>query len=259
MSLDNEQFNLLMKNISANIPTNCGAYEDIRKKSQQATPLPGSTRFNISSYEAYRNDIEFTNSFIQQVLLDEANYFLTKYSKTVYDYLLEQRVSYRAQAAKDVTSALCGPLGSGGSGTGSEVPPNTCNNPDHIKLGDTLEEKNNFLQYLLKKTNALSSSPDVTYKKIEYRNESHDYIERMNSIITLCYFVLLVVLLLLLLITNRLELRQRFPLYLFLVLLPFLFPYLFEGLHSLYKWLVSNKNTSGPKNAFLETPDDHTA
>ena len=79
MPLDNEQFNTLMQNISANIPTNCGAYEDIRKKSQQATPLPGSTRFNISSYEAYRNDIEFTNSFIQQVLLDEENYFLTKF------------------------------------------------------------------------------------------------------------------------------------------------------------------------------------
>jgi len=252
MPLDNEQFNTLMQNISANIPTNCGAYEDIRKKSQQATPLPGSTRFNISSYEAYRNDIEFTNSFIQQVLLDEENYFLTKYSRAVYDYLLEQRVNYREQSKVDSKTNLCGASGSG-TGTGSKVPPNTCNNPDHKELNDTLEEKNKFLQYLLNKTNALNPRPEVTYKKIEYRNESHEYIERMNTIITVGYFVLLVVLLLLLLLTNRLQLSQRFPLYLFLLLLPFVFPYLFEGLYALYKWFFLKASTSGPKNAFLET------
>jgi hypothetical protein len=78
MPISDEQMNTLMKNIHENLPTECGIYEDIRDRSLHQSLILGKDEFDISDYEAYRNDIEFVNSFKEQVLIDEAQYFRKK-------------------------------------------------------------------------------------------------------------------------------------------------------------------------------------
>jgi len=255
MTISPDQMNELMNKISANIPTDCAAYEDIQKKSNEKTPLWGSTEFNISDYEAYRNDIEFVNSFADQVILDESKYFVNKYSQKVYDYLLQQRVSYTSKMRTQQVTALCG---SSTSTTGSNTLancPNVCNSVEQIEKNKECADSQTFLSYL---TNQLSSSairPETTYKKIEYRNEAHELLDSINYWMTVLYFILLLVMLILLLTSNRLNLRSRFPLYLFLLVLPIIFPYLFEGLKYIYKYLFTEINTPtrGPQDAFIES------
>jgi len=262
MQLSTDQMNELMKNISSNIPTNCGAYEDIRRKSEKTNPILGINKFKISDYQAYRNDIEFTNAFMEQVLIDEKQYLENKYGIKVYKYLLDRRKEYIEKQKILLKARLCvvedsdkldengNPIPGSGTGKGSTCPPNTCNNPEHNKFGENF----NFLQYLLNKTNSTFTTPETTYKKIEYRNEAHELLVTINKVMTLLYFALLVFMIGLLVVTNRLEIKQRFPLYLFLFVLPFVFPYLFQGLKYLYEMVFPPNPTQGPKNAFLANP-----
>jgi hypothetical protein len=257
MQLSTDQMNELMKNISANIPTNCGAYEDIRRKSERTNPILGINKFKISDYQAYRNDIEFTNSFMEQVLIDEKQYLENKYGSKVYKYLLERRKEYIDKQKKLLKERLCileesDELDENGNPINevNTCAPNTCNNPKH----DKFNENANFLQYFLDQTKSTFTTPETTFKKIEYRNEAHEWLVTINRIMTILYFVILVSMIALLVVTNRLDLKSQTPLFVILIVLPFVFPYLFQGLQYLYESVFPNTPTQGPKNAFLASP-----
>lgn len=252
MPISDDQMNTLMQNITENIPTNCSAYDDIHRKSNYATIKLGINEFNISDYQAYRNDIEFVNSFSDQVRVDEKQYFLNKYSQKVYDFLLTQRLEYIAQENINKKTTLCGSDGGGSDGNNKgdgTCPPNTCNNPNH----KTCTEDTHFLEYIINQTKSTATRPETTYKKIEYRNEAHELLDTMNYLLTLFYFAILILMLILLAATNRLKIRERFMLYLFLFIIPFVFPYLFEGIKYLYRYLFPDSPNRGPQNAFVES------
>jgi hypothetical protein len=253
MPISDEQMNTLMQNIQANIPTDCGAYEDIRDRSQHQTILLGKDEFAISDYEAYRNDIEFVNSFNEQVLIDEAQYFKNKYSETVYEYLKEQRAEFSAQQRLDTNARICGSNAQNNSGGSSTQCPDKCNSEEQLEKNKKCEESQNFLSYLTNQAKSAMTRPETTYKKIEYRNEAHELLDSLNYWMTVSYFVLLIVMLILLATSNRLNLMERFPLYLFLFLLPIIFPYLFEGFKYLYEYLFPDTPSRGPSDAFIES------
>ena len=250
MQISDEQMNKLMDNIKANIPTDCGVYEDIKARSSQQTLSLGKDDFHISEYEAYRNDIEFVNSFKDQVAIDEAVYFNSKYSEKVYEYLLKQRAQFSAQKRIDTTKLLCG---SRNDDESNNQCPDQCNTEEQLKKNEKCAESQTFLSYLTNQAKSAMTRPETTYKKIEYRNEAHEVLNTLNYWMTVSYFILLMVMLILLATSNRLNLMERFPLYLFLFLLPVVFPYLFEGLKYLYYSLFPNTPTSGPPNAFIES------
>ncbi len=247
MPLSDDQMNTILSNINENIPSDCSTYNDIRRKSEQETPILGKDAFNISDYEAYRNDIEFVNSFTDQVLIDEAQYFKNKYSAKVYEYLLDRRREYTSQEKIQSTTALCGDAKS------------QCATVDPVLTEEEKAEKEkckesqDFLSFLLNQTQSKKPRPETIYKKIEYRNESHEFLITMNSFLSLLYFAILAFVILLLAATNRLLLSERFLLYLFLFLLPFLFPYFFEGAKYIYQSTIQSTPDHGPKDAFLET------
>jgi hypothetical protein len=249
MPISDEQMNTIMQNISENIPTNCSAYDDIQRKSNTRAELLGSNQFNIPSYQAYRNNIEFVNSFTEQVLTDEREYFVKKYSQKVYDFLLSQRLEYRAKQLSMNTESTCKSCPQTNTTGAGAIPPNTCNNPDHRTCSDTTS----FFDYLKRQVNTTITRPETTYKKIEYRNEAKELLDKINYGLTILYFVIFVCLMILLVSTNRLFLKQRFMLYLFLFLLPFVFPYLFEGIKFLYRYLFPDTPTRGPSNGFIES------
>jgi len=245
MSLNENQYNQVLNNIQSNIPSDCGAYEDIRKKSTTYTGVLGATTFSLSDYEAYRNDIEFVNSFNEQLLVDEKNYLEKKYSPVVYKYLLTQRAAFKDQQARLKEELLC---------------------KSHIDALNALQQKYNenatdtgkkdtgdsgrFMNYLLSQTTM--ENPDTTYKKIEYRKEEHEWLSTINVWMTILYFIMLIALIGLLAASNKLLLGERFLIYLLLVVLPFAFPYLFELLKYLYGYVFPDSPNHGPKNAFLE-------
>lgn len=243
--LTDEQYNDMLKNIEKNVPSNCSAYEDIRIKSETNLKNLGTTTFKLSDYEAYRNDIEFVNAFNEQLLVDEENYFLKRYSSIVYQFLLSQRAKYKEQLAVERSNTLCGTFKADLLTCQSNAATNqTCVKEDN-------SGKNRLLGYLLKQTPV--DNPDTTFKKIEYRNEAHELLSTINHWMTILYFVILIVMMGLLSMSQRLFLRERAMLYGFLVILPFVFPYLFQIVNYLYQYLFPKTPTHGPKNAFLDT------
>jgi hypothetical protein len=251
MPISDAQMNAVLTKIADNIPSDCATYDNVRKKSLNTVSSLNAKTFEVSDYEAYRNDIEFVNSFNEQVLIDERNYFTKKYSPEVYAFLLAQRTKYIEKKKEISEKAACGLC---------PFDQSKCSNVVDVKIiqanalqAKKCKESTDFLGYLLKQLPL--EKPETTYKKVEYRDEAHEFLSTMNKLLTVFYFVLLFVMLFLLSATQRLMLRERFMLYLFLVVLPFAFPYLFSFLKYLYFRMFPQEETHGPKNAFLENQD----
>ena len=69
----------------------------------------------------------------------------------------------------------------------------------------------------------------------------------------------LFVLLLLLYTENNLLISERYPLYIFLILLPYLYPWIYKFTGKIWGLLVSSIDYTGPKNAFIDkTPIQNT-
>ena len=240
--LDANQYNKLAATTKDNIPTDCAAYERTRDKSKFATSILGATTFSLSDYEAYRNDIEFVNAFNEQLFVDEKNYFEKKYGVKVYKYLLTQRAAYKEQQAKRKEDALCGSYKAKLRELQGKI-----DKHDACKEGG-LDGTTKMLDYLLSQSPI--QNPDTTYRKIEYRNEAHEWISTLNLWSTILYFAIFFVMLGLLATSNKLFLGQRFMLYLFLAVLPFAFPYFYQLLKYLYGYVFPESPSHGPKNAF---------
>lgn len=244
MSKDTKLLNAITAGINEKIPSDCDAYENVKNKSRVGKTALGAATFTLSDYEAYRNDIEFVNKFNDQVLIDEKNYFDKKYGNKVYNFLLTQRQAFKTEQLKDKEQSVCSDyitlLAELQQKFDDQV---VCNTPP-------VQDSGRFMNYLLSLNPV--QNPDTTYRKIEYRNEAHELLSTINLWLTILYFVILVVMLGLLSAANKLLLRERFLLYLFLVVLPFVFPYLFELVKYLYEYLFPNTPHHGPKDAFLE-------
>ena len=190
----------------------------------------------------YKNDVEFSNSFREQVLQDERNYFEKKYSKAVYRYLLDKRTKFND--ANDATYKLdlssCPTCAY--SNTYSDISQNDKCDSTFKTLYDKLTQ---YYPYV---------SSDTTYRKIEYRGTEHDFLMTINTFINIIYYVLLFVMVILLASSNRLLIKERFLVYLLLILLPFLYPYIYSFCKKIFNSLFISKPIHGPKNAFVELP-----
>ena len=249
MPLSDAQMNEILTKVSENIPSDCATYDSIRNKSTISVPALNSTRFEVSDYESYRNDIEFVNSFNEQVLVDEANYFTKKYGSRVYDYLKEQREKYRAKNAEIVKAAGCK--------NNCPIDPSLCTDVSGNNTGSgggkQGVDKTGIISYLQQQLNL--QNPDTIYKKIEYRDEAHELLSSLNSLLTVLYFSIFAILMVILIVTQKVMVKDRFMIYLFLFVLPFIFPYLYEFMKYLFFMVFPTQHSSGPKNAFLENKD----
>ena len=246
-----EEYNEMMSKFAANIPTECDAYNTIRQNSSEPNNLSGADLYNMTDFEAYRNDVEFVNAFPKQVLIDEEKYFVKRYSRKVYDELLSKRVAFKEQKKIERANLVCkqkiADLGTiPCKPTKENCTSNSCKEfqtIDHRIENDYVRE--------LRKQNPLEN-PATLNKKVEYRKESHDYLSMINQILTYLYYVVLVGMLVLFTMKGELHFMERAIVYLLLLVLPFLFPYLFDVLTYLYLWVFPDSPIHGPKNAFLD-------
>jgi hypothetical protein len=106
-------------------------------------------------------------------------------------------------------------------------------------------------------TNNTSNSDvyNTIVRKIDYRDIEYNKLKSINSIINIVYYILLILLFVLLFSENNLLLKERFLFYLFLILLPYLYPWIYILIKKIWTSLFPDTLTEGPKNAFLNNID----
>ena len=120
------------------------------------------------------------------------------------------------------------------------------NNQELLKLTDNIDTSlNNLFSYL----NTQNVNPDVIYEKINYRDIEHQKLNTLNKGMNLIYYLLCFVILFIIICTGNIK-REYFLNYLFIGLIPIIFPFLFKLGSYIIKYL--SPNTHGPKNAFVD-------
>ena len=221
----------------------CKGYNSVSSKKYQYDYVPGEKNSsNDELFNIYKNDVEFVNSFQEQVRDDEKRYFEQKYGPTVYQYLINKRLGFNEDIQKHLDDL--------------KIP--TCNDNsntnDVIKKNDEINLKN-FNDLYAKLSHFYPSiNSSTTYRKIEYRDKEHELLMTINSIINIIYYVLLFFMAILLASSGKLLIKERFLIYLLLLVLPFLYPYIFDFFKKIFVSLFVTKELHGPKNAFIELP-----
>ena len=102
-----------------------------------------------------------------------------------------------------------------------------------------LEYKNKFGFY--------PEKTDETNKtKTEYRLAEHYKLKTLSTIINVIYYSFLVLLFMILFSSNKLLLEERWFIYLILIVLPYLYPWIFMGMIYLKLSILPNKDEKGP-------------
>jgi hypothetical protein len=97
---------------------------------------------------------------------------------------------------------------------------------------------------------------DTNFRKVEYRTEEHEKLRLVNRIINIVYYACLILLFMLLFTNDTLYLKDRFVLYIFLLLLPYLYPWIWLLGNKLKNLIMPDINYTGPKNAFIDKSVD---
>jgi len=221
----------------------CKGYNAITSKRGYYDYPPGSKNSsNDELFNIYKNDVEFVNSFQEQVRDDEKRYFEQKYGPSVYKYLIDKRIGFNSDIQK-ITDKLRNP---------------ECNNIEKTSEIIKKNDEKNFKDFKDLYTKISQFYPSInsntTFRKIEYRDQEHELLMTINSIINIIYYTLLFFMIILLASSGKLLIKERFLIYLLLIILPFLYPYVFIFIKKLFVRLFVSKESHGPKNAFVELP-----
>ena len=118
-------------------------------------------------------------------------------------------------------------------------------------LNNPLLQTGNKMSDLL--TNYLPiNNAQTTYEKVVYRDEEHSKLKSVNRIINIVYYCGVVLLLLLLFTSDNLYLKERLPLYIFIIILPYLYPWLYKLTGVIWGFIFPMIDYTGPKNAFID-------
>lgn len=192
-------------------------------------------------FRYYQNNIEFVNTFTEQALEDERNYFVKKYSVKAYNALLKQREAYfKERQIKDNEKVR---------GECIAVPCVDTNTTitNTIQTSVITDLKRNMSMWLS------GTDPKTTYRKIEYRSAEQETLSTLNQYVTFTYYVAFGVLIMLLATSGNLFLQERFLAYLFLLMLPVIYPFIFSWTYRTVSAWMTPDPTHGPKNAFLDS------
>lgn len=264
----------LIRNLNNSLNDSCKAYTTNPNIITNIDPVSGAEfEIDLDSYIGkYKNNIEFSNSLREQLLRDEETYFVNRYGSNLYNYLIVQREQHISQLDSSANISLQNTICE--NNTSSEriitLPGrNPSLNPNSPICG-SIDPSGNFIETPeLCNDNAVDFykkfskylpyiNPDTTIRKIEYRDTEHDFLMKINSLINIAYYILFIFMIILLIGGKKLELSQRAPIYIFLLLLPLLYPYFYQLLYHIYKYFTDNPNIHGPKNAFLDTNEENS-
>jgi len=187
------------------------------------------SRDDFIADDTYFNDINNENTFISKLLTDESNYFLSKYGQVIYQQLL----AIRRQYIIDNTAP-------------DEFPDNSYSMIlEHINQLYNMKNLDiPVLNYL--NTYLPSFDANSTYRQIEYTNEESNSLANINYYINLLYYIVFAILIILLASSNNLLFRERFVTYIFLAILPILFPWIFLICRRIWRYFFPIVDYGGP-------------
>ena len=93
---------------------------------------------------------------------------------------------------------------------------------------------------------------DTNFRKVEYRTKEHEKLRLVNRIINIVYYACIILLFMLLYTNDTLYLKDRFVLYIFLLILPYLYPWIWMLGNKLKNLIMPDISYTGPKNAFID-------
>jgi len=120
------------------------------------------------------------------------------------------------------------------------------NNEKLLTTSKNIDSSLNSMFNYLKKKNI---SSEVFYEKIEYRDIEHEKLYNTNKLIDIlfyCFYFAFILIMICIGNTNR----EHFLIYLFVGLIPFIYPFIFKLLLYINNYLYSKVH--GPKNAFVD-------
>jgi hypothetical protein len=120
------------------------------------------------------------------------------------------------------------------------------NNQNLLNLSQYLDTSLNYLFSYLKQK---SDSSDVIYEKIDYRYKEHQVLYNRNKLFDILFYCFYFSFLLIMICTQNIK-REYFLFYLFVGLIPFIYPFLFKAVLFLIKYISNNPH--GPKTAFID-------
>jgi hypothetical protein len=88
--------------------------------------------------------------------------------------------------------------------------------------------------------------------KTEYRTVEHIKLKTISNIINIIYYSFLIILFMLLFSSNNVFIEDRWYIYLFLIILPYVYPWIFIGLIKLKNMIFVNDDNK-PIGAFIDT------
>jgi chromosome segregation ATPase len=120
------------------------------------------------------------------------------------------------------------------------------NNKNILQLNENIDSSLNTLFYHLNKDKKPSK---VYFEQIKHRDTEHEILYNINKVIDILFYCFYFSFILIIICTQNMK-REYFLIYLFVGLIPFIYPFLFKWLINLINYLF--KDNSGPKNAFVD-------
>jgi chromosome segregation ATPase len=120
------------------------------------------------------------------------------------------------------------------------------NNKNLLKL---TENTDTSLNYLFSYLNKQRESSDVIYDKIEYRDIEHEHLYNRNKLFDILFYCFYFSFILIMICTQNVK-RENFLIYLFIGLIPFIYPFVFKWILYLIRYL--SNDIHGPKKAFVD-------
>jgi hypothetical protein len=192
----------------------------------------------ISDYRnQYYKSIEAKNSLPNEDLSLESAYFITKYGKYIYSQLLDERTLYITPPTPTDTTFDMQSYGKALESIHVLNQVNTIDSPLYNVLDTYLHEYDS----------------NTIYREVEYRTTEYAKLSAINYYINILYYCLFVILILVLFSSNRLFLSERFMAYIFLAILPILYPWVFMLFRRIFMYIYPSLQYNGPVNAFVDT------
>ena len=191
----------------------------------------------------YYNLVQTKNEYPNEIHITEQQYFVQKYDAMIYDELLQERNKMLKQ---------------------SNRAPDEYNEEEYSKALENIHVLNQvqtidkpILDVIDKYIPEYDSN--TIYREVEYRNKEYEKLYNINYYLNIFYYCGFVLLIILLITSGNLFIRERFVVYIFLGILPFLYPWVFRIFRKLYNYFIPPSQYSGPKNAFVDTNISQTA
>jgi hypothetical protein len=184
----------------------------------------------------YYDMIDSNNSLANDALTVESAYFISKYGKSIYKNLLRLRELYITPPTGHVQFDIT----------------NYSKAIENIHVLNQVTTIDKPLYNILDEYLPEYDSNSI-YREVEYRNDEYVKLSNFNYYVNIFYYCLFIILILLLFSSEKLFLQERYMIYLFLAILPILYPWIFMLFRKIFLYIYPSLQFNGPTNAFVDT------